>query len=231
MRYIVGDIHANIRELENLLRLLHIAPADELIFLGDYIDKLPYTQQTLALLTALQSECNCIFLKGNHEYVWDQYVNERKIERQSFLLQFGGAETLREYRPEAQQALLQNDLQTLREVLDPYFLLISQMKDWRSVDGYLALHAGLLEEQYEQSPLVFREANYFVRPERIPFEKKYLDCDVLVAGHTHLSDEPTIKRGYINIDLGAGYGKFLGAFSTEEHCIIRSDGKTFPLAA
>jgi len=108
-------------------------------------------------------------------------------------------------------------------------LIMPRMKDWHIVEGYLALHAGLLREQYEQSPLVFREANYFVRHQDIPPNKKYLDRYVLVAGHTHLGDEPTIAKGYINIDLGAGYGKHIGAFSVEEHVIIRSDGARFPL--
>ena len=101
--------------------------------------------------------------------------------------------------------------------------------DWHRIGEYLALHAGLLPEQYEQPSLRFLEKNFFVRPQDIPQEKRYLHRYTLVAGHTHLGTEPTVKRGYINIDLGAGYGKFLGALCVEEQIVMRSDGKEFPL--
>jgi len=229
MRYIIGDIHANTQELKRLLKHLNLTEDDELIFLGDYIGKLPHTREILELLTALQRKHKCIFLKGNHEFVWDRYVNGKEIERQSFLLEYGGKEALSEFDLEVQQALENNELEVLNEALKPYFDLITDTKDWVIIDEFLVLHAGLLEEQYDQTPIRFREKNYFLRPEHIPTEKKYLDQYVLVAGHTYLGDEPTMCEGYINIDLGAGFGKHICAFSIDEQIIVRSDGTVFPV--
>ena len=67
--------------------------------------------------------------------------------------------------------------------------------------------------------------------ERMALNKKYLGTRTVVAGHTFLSDTPTIYPGYINVDLGAGYGQYLGALSTEDNTVVRSDGKKFNINA
>jgi len=227
MQYIIGDIHANIKELDTLLQHLHLRKGDTLIFLGDYIDKCPYTQETLSCLSDLDQKYACVFLKGNHEFVWEEYIRTKAGERRQFLLQKGGKEALQNYTEDVQQALDENNIPLLQKTLQPYVQLIAKTKDWHIVDGYLALHAGLLEEQYTQKKLVFQERNFFLRPQEIPQKKKYLNQCVLVAGHTYMGDSPTIEKGYINIDLGAGYGKHIGALSVTEHKIIRSDGTAF----
>lgn len=230
MQYILGDLHANRGELERLLHLLSPASGDTLIFLGDYIDKLPHTTETLALLQALRREHTCVFIKGNHEFIWERYVLFQEKERGDFLREFGGRETLQEFDRDVQDALLRDDFPVLQQSLASYFDLMTVMVDFYTVGEYLALHAGLLPEQYDQPLLRFLEKNFFVRPQDILQKKKYLSRYTLVAGHTHLGTEPTVEEGYINIDLGAGYGKFLGALCVEEQIIIRSDGKKFPIS-
>ena len=229
MTYIIGDIHANVRELESLLRQIRPESGTTLIFLGDYIDKQTNTEQTLQLLNELNKECHCIFIRGNHEFVWDKYVNGQDLERQSFLLQYGGMEALRQYPKKVQHALLNNNVELLKDRLQLYFNLIDKTKDWYITKDYLALHAGLLKEQYTKKILNFEERNFFLRPKDIPMNRKYLDLYRIVAGNTYLGNEPTIEKGYINIDLGAGYGKYMGALSIDENLVIRSDGKRFPL--
>lgn len=229
MHCIIGDIHGNIEELRKLLKLLRPRKSDTLVFLGDYIDKLPHTQETLMLLEKLSKEHDCIFLKGNHDYVWEQYLLHEDLSRQAFLLQYGGRETLRHFGPAAQRALEENDTVSLKKTLHSYIELIEEMEDYSIVEEYLALHAGLLPNQYVQDPLVFEEQNFFLRSDAIRMKEKYLGKYRLVAGHTYLGDEPSMAPGYINIDLGAGYGKYLCVFLVESRLCMRSDGKEFPL--
>lgn len=229
MTYIVGDIHANIRELKKLLDLLRPKREDTLIFLGDYIDKNIYTQETIQLLKSLDKEHKCIFIKGNHEFVWGQYMNHGEPKYQKFLLQYGGIEALSRYSKDAEKLLEDNNFIRIKQLIGPYLQLLEKMEDYYIVDGYLALHAGLLEEQLGQSPLKFSEENYFLRPDRINKNRKYLGKFKVVAGHTYLGEEPTIESGYINIDLGAGCGKYIGTLSVKTNEIIRSDGKIFPI--
>ena len=70
-KFVIGDIHGNYKELKELLS--NINPDyhnDELIFLGDYIDRGPDSYHVIQLLITLQEKHgknNIILLKGNHE--------------------------------------------------------------------------------------------------------------------------------------------------------------------
>ena len=182
MYCIIGDIHGNIEELQKLLALLKPGKSDTLIFLGDYIDKLPHTKETLALLEKLSRGYDCIFLKGNHDYVWERYLIYEDLTRQEFLLQYGGRETLKQFGQEAQRALEENNISMLKEMLHSYIKLIEKMEYCYIIEDYLALHAGLLPDQYSQYPLVFEERNFFIRPDNIHMKEKYLGTYTLVAG-------------------------------------------------
>ncbi len=229
MNYTIGDIHGNSAELEKLLAFIKPQPQDRLIFLGDYLDKNSGTKRTIDLLRQLAEAHDCVLIKGNHDYVWEKYLLGHELQRRDFLLKYGGLETLKEFSPEAERLLLEDNVDAISGFLKGYLDLLPRMQDYAVVGSYLALHAGITDEQMDSTALVFGEPNYFLRPERIPTDRKYLGKYTLVAGHTHLSPEPVKLPGYINIDLGAGYGKYLGAFCPETSQVIRSDNKIFDL--
>ncbi len=230
MSYIIGDIHANVKELEKLLGKLKIKKNDTLVFLGDYIDKKIYTKETLKLLGSLKKKYNCIFIKGDHEFVWDRYLNHEEFFRKYFLLKYGSKEALRKYTDNPESLILKDNIKTIRKILKTYLNFIKFAKDYYLIDKYLAIHAGLLEEQLSEESINFLEENYFLRKDKMNFDKLYLDKYIIVAGHTYFGKEPFIKKGYINIDLGAGYDGYLGALDLDYNRIIRSDGKIFNLS-
>lgn len=63
----IGDIHGCDTALENLLLQVRPAPADQLVFLGDYIDRGPASRAVVDRLLALYTKCRTVFLRGNHE--------------------------------------------------------------------------------------------------------------------------------------------------------------------
>lgn len=229
MGYIIGDIHNNIGELKKLLEKLDFKGNELLIFLGDYIGKKIHTKETLELLRILKNKYNCVFIKGDHEFVWERYLNQKELFRKEFLLNYGAVEALREYTDEAEELIEKDEIEVIKDFLKPYLNLIKDAKDYYLVGKYLAIHAGLLKEQLSQNPISFFEKNYFLREKDIDFDKLYLDKYIFVAGHTHFGKEPLILKGYINIDLGAGYDGYLGALDFENNKIIRSDGEIFNL--
>lgn len=229
MKYIIGDIHANIIELNKLLKIINPSKADQLIFLGDYINKLPYTQATIDLLKQLDSRHNCIFIKGNHDYVWERYLHYQELHRQEFLIKFGGIPALSQLCANPAELLSHNKIDRIKTLLKPYVQLIPRLVDYIVIDKIVALHAGITVDQLAQQPLKFTELNYFLRPGQMNLNKKYLNKYRLVAGHTNLNTQPLIKPGYINLDLGAGYQGFLGALCVEDHQVIRSDGTIYKL--
>lgn len=229
MRYIIGDIHANSVALKNLLKRLKLKKNDQLIFLGDYLDKSSQTKETLKILKSLGNRYKCVFIKGNHEFVWDRYLNHGEYFRQGFLLKYGAVETLRQFTAKPEELLLNNSVKLIRKFLKPYLDLIKITRDYYLTDRYLAMHAGLLREQLSQKKIVMQELNYFLREDKIDFDNLYLDKYIIVAGHSYLGDEPLVTAGYINIDLGASFGAYVGALAVEDNKIIRSDGKIFNL--
>lgn len=227
MQYFIGDIHSNSTELKKLLDQLKLKEGDELIFLGDYADKNRDTRETLEILWSLNKNYRCVFIKGNHEYAWERYLNHGEYFRQEFLLKYGSAETLRQYAENPEELILKNDISAIKNALKPYMDLISLTRDYYLTDKYLAMHAGLLREQLNQAPIQMQELNYFLRKDGIDFENLYLGRYIVVAGHSYFGDQPLVKKGYIGIDLGAGSGGYLGALHSEGNRIIRSDGKIF----
>jgi hypothetical protein len=230
MTYVIGDLHGNADELKRLVSLLPVSAGDAFVFLGDYLDKNPQTQETLAALCDIESGHPCTFLMGNHEFVWDRYVNGGDASRRDFLLRFGGVDALRSLVSDPTGVLMDDDVGRLKEVLAPYLDLISRCRPYAVIGEYLAIHAGVKPEQLDQDPLRVEEEDYFIRPDGMDLDRKYLGRFRIVAGHTYLGDEPTVRDGYLNIDLGAGYGRSLGALHVERNMVIRSDGKTFPVA-
>lgn len=229
MRYIIGDLHANVAALRSLLVLLRLEQSDELIFLGDYIDKYSSTQETLALLFELRGKYKCRFIKGNHEYVWERFALFGEQDREDFIITYGGLDALREWTDDPETVIKKGERSLIIKWLAPFFELISCMEDYCFVDSYLVLHAGISRDQLMQNPLIFTEKNYFMRERDMDFDKKYLNTYTLIAGHTNFDIKPEVHLGYIGIDLGAAYDGFLGAFCVETRQVIRSDGMIFSL--
>jgi len=227
--YIIGDLHSNVRELNELLEQLRLTKGDSLIFLGDYIDKGRETNETLNKLKSLKKRFNCTFIKGDHEYVWERYLDYGEIFRKDFLLKYGSVEALREYSDNPEKLIADDDTATIKRHLQPYLDFIKDTKDYYFIDKYLMLHAGLTEDQLSQNPIKFIEINYFLRKDDMNLKRLYLDKYIVVAGHTYFGEDPFVQEGYIGIDLGTGYGGYLGAFDPKKNKLVRSDGKIFDL--
>lgn len=66
-RFVIGDIHGCMKSLRTLIETLQPEPDDELIFLGDYIDRGPDSRDVIDQLIQLRDRCNMLALRGNHE--------------------------------------------------------------------------------------------------------------------------------------------------------------------
>lgn len=226
--FIISDVHANTEELGKMILLLDLNEQSRLVFLGDYIDKKSHVAETLKMLADLKNKYDCVFIKGNHEFVWEKYLGG-DLSRQEFILNHGSVESLRQYTEEAEELVRGNRIDEIRKYLQPYLDFCKSTVDYHLADGFLAVHAGILKEQINQDPLVFTEANYFFRKDKMDVDDKYLGKHMIIGGHTYDGQAPVIKKGYIGIDLGAGYDGYISVFDTDKKRVIRSDGKIFNL--
>lgn len=91
----IGDIHGCDFALESLLEMVAPTSADEVIILGDVVDRGGGSKQSLDLLLALRESTNLVFVRGNHEEMMLHAPFERQW-REAWL-QYGGSATLFSY--------------------------------------------------------------------------------------------------------------------------------------
>jgi predicted MPP superfamily phosphohydrolase len=107
MLYAVGDIHGEVGKLDALLEKLPLEAGDRLVFLGDYVDRGLDSHAVVERLIALRKSYQCVFLLGNHESMFLDFLGWRNpayFGGEAFLMN-GGDRTLASY----------NYLQLLRE--------------------------------------------------------------------------------------------------------------------
>jgi Calcineurin-like phosphoesterase len=63
----IGDIHGCSRAFDALIAEIRPTPLDEIVTLGDYVDRGPDTPDVLDRLIALGARCRLVCLLGNHD--------------------------------------------------------------------------------------------------------------------------------------------------------------------
>mgnify|MGYP000026439592 CR=1 FL=1 len=95
--FVIGDVHGELQALKALVKSMCLAPHDELIFLGDIVDKGPQTRDTIDYLIDLSSQYKCTFIKGNHEEMMLAALADDATRMKDIWLTFGGRPTLESY--------------------------------------------------------------------------------------------------------------------------------------
>ena len=194
--FAVGDIHGCYDKLCALMDKLPIHMVqDQLLFIGDYIDRGPGSIEVMDYLIDLKKRTpGIIFLKGNHEDMLQNYLDGN--DRFTYLLN-SGQQTLDAY-------LNNRDATEDYPVPAAHLEFLSTLRLYYETEDYIFVHAGLrdkvpLESQKEMDLLWIRD------------EFIYSDYDFgkrVVFGHTPFK-EPLVQTNKIGIDTGAVYGNRL----------------------
>ncbi len=135
---VVGDIHGCAKALRALLEAIAPQPQDQLVFLGDYVDRGPDSKGVIEQLIELQQQCQTVCLLGNHEIMFRGALRGLNPD---LWLEIGGRPTLTSYG-----GRLDNVSAAHRSFLDallPYF----------ETDQHLFVHANYLADKpLEQQP-------------------------------------------------------------------------------
>lgn len=75
---VIGDIHGGLRALHQVLERANVSPSDHLIFLGDYVDGWSQSPEVIDLLIALQKTHTVTCIKGNHDGLFLDYLDNGK---------------------------------------------------------------------------------------------------------------------------------------------------------
>lgn len=103
----VGDVHGNYPALASLLQKIEpeLARDDTLVFLGDYVDRGPFSKDCVERIVNLErrAEFRVVALLGNHEE-W-MLKTMRDYTRHSWLLNVEALDTIASYSPSAAESL------------------------------------------------------------------------------------------------------------------------------
>ena len=194
--FAVGDIHGCFDKLCALMDKIPInMDRDQLLFIGDYIDRGPGSIEVLDYLIELKKKSpDVIFLKGNHEDMLQKYLDGK--DRFTYLLN-SGQQTLDAY-------LKNGDTSEGYPIPSAHLEFLDGLRLYYQTEDYLFVHAGLREKVPLQTQ---DEADLlWIRDDFI-----YSDFDFgkrVVFGHTPFK-EPLVLTNKIGIDTGAVYGNRL----------------------
>ena len=194
--FVIGDIHGCFDKLCALMNKIPINfNQDQLIFIGDYIDRGSNSLEVVDYLIDLKKRVpGIIFLKGNHEDMLENYLDGS--DRFTYLLN-GGQRTL--------DAYLNRTKNPGRYPVPPAHMeFFGSLRLYYLTDDYIFVHAGLrkkvpLESQKTVDLLWIRDE--FISTD-FDFGKR------VIFGHTPFT-EPLVQANKIGIDTGAVYGNRL----------------------
>jgi len=194
--FAIGDIHGCYDRLKTLMDKIPIdLSRDTLVFIGDYIDRGPYSVEVVDYLMQLRERVpDIVFLKGNHEDMLDKFING--VDRFTYLLN-GGQQTLDSYLTKP----VQSDFYPIPPEHMEFF---KSLRLYYETEEFIFVHAGLrprvpLESQKTEDLLWIRDK--FI-------SSKYDFGKRVIFGHTPLK-KPLVEPNKIGIDTGAVYGNAL----------------------
>lgn len=230
MRVVVGDIHGELQKMKDLLALIN--DSDEYIFIGDYVDKGYHSYEVVDFLIDFSRNHKCIFLIGNHEFVWLKYLFDKEYYRKEFLLKYGSitfasSYLKRDINMNEFESLLDNPKPLIDAIPKKHLDFFHDLLPWYIPNGtnYFCVHAGVdpVYESYgmQNHPL---ERYLFVRKEFI-YSKKLFYEKRIIFGHT-ACEYPYIDPYKIGIDTGATYEDYgiLTAYDIDSGAFMQDNG-------
>jgi serine/threonine protein phosphatase 1 len=204
--YAIGDVHGRVDLLDAVLSRIdadlasHPARSVQ-VFLGDYVDRGPSSRQVLDRLIDRGRTHKTITLKGNHEAMVVQFLENPDVLDQ--WRRYGGLETLMSYGLEPslrndaiERARLAGALERALPAEHRAFLL--GLVPYFICGDYFFVHAGIrpgtpLSRQQEPDLL-------WIRDDFLVHEEDY--GKIVIHGHSPVL-RPDIRPNRINIDTGA----------------------------
>ena len=194
MQWVIGDVHGCFVELLNLLRQIQFRPtSDEVIFLGDLVDRGEHSKAVVDFVREGQAKGYFRVVRGNHDDEWLRAVRMNVEDWYS------------EKYPETWHDFDGRDgIHQFTEWVDTLPLYIE-------MDNAVLIHAGMEPDKHYTKQSA--ESLLWTRSiEPIPVEHR--DGKIVIHGHTPVS-HPLILPDQVNIDTGCVFGGQLTALSLD----------------
>lgn len=207
--FVIGDIHGGLKALEQVLERANVNKSDKLIFLGDYVDGWSESPQVLDFLIGLKNSHSCVFIRGNHDDLLQDWLADQKEN----LLWFnhGGEATVNAYKTVSEEQK-QKHVAFLK-LLENYYL---------DEKNRLFIHAGFTNLNgvaFEYFPKMFYWERTLweaalaldenISADDLRYPKRFTLYDEIYIGHTPVTrigkTVPVKKACVWNVDTGAAF--------------------------
>ena len=214
--FVIGDIHGCSDELRYLVDALPVHPGDEIIFLGDYIDRGPNSCGVVSYLIKLKDhlrENRLVFLKGNHEDMLLSYLELSGQHGSMFLLN-GGTTTVESYGVSA----VNSSRERLTAAIPPDHLnFYRSLLNFYVTEPFFCVHAGVnplktVSEQTDEDLLWIRQP-FLYSSHPLPY--------TILFGHTPQHSVLYDLPFKIGLDTGLVYGNMLTCLDTDEKVLYQ----------
>jgi serine/threonine protein phosphatase 1 len=191
--YAFGDIHGEFFKLKALIDRVLPDKDSTLVFLGDYIDRGKYSFEVIEYLIELSNKYNCVFLEGNHENMFMDYMSG--IHEKIFIYN-GGTTTIKSYYKNG-FSILNNKYYLERRMPKKHVVFFRSLKKYYETEDYIFVHAGI----HPGTPLENMPDDILLWDRAFHYMEHYKGKTV-VFGHTP-STFPMNEEHRICIDTGA----------------------------
>ncbi len=211
--FAIGDIHGCATELKELINKLPLTDDSEIVFLGDYVDRGPHSNEVIQTIIDLKQTHNVTALLGNHESMMIEFFKDPSSSLAGFFILNGGSATLASYVTHGNDYI----------VPDSHMEFLKELKLFHETEDYFFVHAGVPDVKLKQMvPEIYYNELLWIRhtflESSFPWEK------IIVHGHTP-SVDVEIKKNRINLDTGCVFNGALSAIELPSNKIYQVQAK------
>lgn len=206
-RIVIGDIHGCAKALRSLIDAIDPQSDDELIFLGDYVDRGPNSRDVVQQLIALQEVCRVVPLLGNHEIMM-LGVALRGFDDETWI-RSGGQATITSYGG------------SLAKVPPAHIEFLQRLRPYHETDDEIFVHAGY---QPDRDMCEQDEALLYWTHLPCPPPAPHRSGKCVFVGHTPQPGGDIYHAGHlVCIDTYCFGGGYLTALNVDTFEIIQCD--------
>ncbi|WP_342780026.1 metallophosphoesterase family protein [Cohnella terricola] len=220
----ISDIHGCQEPFDRLLQEIGYDSArDQLVLLGDYIDRGPRSKEVVERVMELVDRHGAVALRGNHDQRLVDLIRKDEAHIRKKFMEHGGRQTINSYfdvlSAEMNEEALLKAVDFIKANYGHHIEFLESLPYYYEDDSHICVHAGLnpLYSEWKKQPAhdFMYIKNDFIR-NKTNVNKK------VVFGHTraveiHGKSDIWFQDDKIGIDGGCAYGMQL-------NCLIFEDG-------
>ena len=220
----ISDIHGCCDPFNELLEVLNYQSSnDQLIILGDYVDRGPKSRETVDRVIDLVENHHVIALRGNHDQRLVDLIRTDNSVVKSKFLEHGGLQTLQSYcdfiDDSVDDTQFQEAIDYIRIHFSTHIDFLESLPLYHEDKEHIYVHAGLNPQykNWKEQP-----AHDFMYIKSEFHRSKSIADKIVIFGHTRTielqqSADIWFNQDKIGIDGGCAYGLQL-------NCLIYKDG-------